>query len=395
MRMAGSAALAIVFTALMAQRGISVGAQSFPAPVRFQEHVVAQEVAAGYQVIAVDLNRDQKLDLIGLGTAQKVDLKWYENPTWTPHLISSELLRMINAAAYDIDGDGIPELAVEHGFATAIKTSLGSVSLLTHGATPDAPWTRRDIDSLPTSHRIRWMNADGQKKVILVNAPLIGPSAETPDARASNQIVYYEAPDWTRQVIGEVEGLVHGILPTRQAPFATGKGDALLSAGFTGIVQHQWHHGAWVSQRLTAGSPADWPKSGSSDVVVGHHRRDPIFATLEPWHGNEVAVYRQVAGAWVRQLLDDQLTDAHALVMGDFDGSGMDAIVAGERQGQRSLYLYWPPAKLGDPWHKQVLDDSMNASACTVADLNGDKRPDIVCISGRAPSIKWYENLGK
>jgi hypothetical protein len=36
----------------------------------------------------------------------------------------------------------------------------------------------------------------------------------------------------------------------------------------------------------------------------------------------------------------------------------------------------------------------MAASGCVVADLNGDKRIDIVCIGSSTANLKWYENLG-
>jgi hypothetical protein len=81
--------------------------------------------------------------------------------------------------------------------------------------------------------------------------------------------------------------------------------------------------------------------------------------------------------------------------VGDFAGNGNDAIVAGERNGKKSVYIYWPPAKLGDPWTRQVLDPAMAAASCTVAELTGDRRPDIACIQGPGNSVKWYENLGK
>lgn len=363
-------------------------------PARFREHVVARQVASGYQVIAVDMNGDGRLDLVGLGTARQVDLNWYENPSWAPHLISRELTSMINAAPHDVDGDGIPELAVQHGFSTAIKTSRGGVSLLAHAASPDAPWTSREIDVLPTSHRVRWMKVD-DRRVVLVSAPLLGQGAGATDAHAANQLVFYEAPEWKRQVLGEVDGLVHGIQATSQPPFGSGAADSLLSAGFSGVVQHHLRKGRWVSAPLLAGSPAAWPMSGSSDVAVGRHGRSAIVTTLEPWHGNQVVVYRRERRAWTRQVLDDQLTDAHALATGDFDGSGRTAIVAGERQGQRSVYLYWPPVRLGDAWQKQILDATLNASSCIVADINADRRPDIACIGSQQPSLKWYENLGR
>lgn len=392
-RRAGYAAAAAAGI-MAAHHATPLGAQS-AAPVKFQEHVVAQQVAGGYQVIASDINKDGKTDLIGLGLSAKGDLSWYENPSWTPHVIASDLSQMINAAARDLDGDGIPEIGIATGFTTSVTTSKGGVHLLTHGANVNDPWTRKDIDALPTAHRVRWMNADGGRKIILVNSPLIGPDATQPETHAKNQIVFYEGPDWKRQVLSQEDGLMHGILPTAQAPFAGGKSEVLLAAGFNGIAQHEFKNGKWVRTQVTTGSPAEWPKGGSSDVAVGHHGKASIFSAIEPWHGNQVVVYYQAGKAWTRQVLDEQITDGHALAMADLAGDGRDAIIAGERGGQRSVYIFWPPAKLGDPWQKQVLDSAMNASSCVAADFNGDKRPDVACIAGRAPSLKWYENLGK
>ncbi len=372
--------------------------QAQPSQVRFATHVIGGDVPGGYQVTAVDLNKDGKLDLLGLGLSRAGDLVWFENPTWIRRVMATGIVNMINLAPYDdVDGDGIPEIGIAHGFATSIANSAGGVSLLTHGPNVSEPWTRKDIDALPTAHRLRWVNADGQKKVMLVNAPLIGPTAKTTDDHAKNAIVYYEAPDWKRQTITEdEEGVIHGILSTSQAPFGGARGaESLLSASFLGIFQHRWQDGKWVRTRVTAGSAAAWPKSGSSDIAVGRHGTANVMSAIEPWHGNEVVLYWQDGAAWVRQVLDDQITDGHALAMADFAGDGRSAIVAGERGGKRSVYVYWPPAKLGDAWAKHVVDDAMNASGCVTADLNGDKRPDIACIAGGTTGVKWYENLGR
>ena len=390
-----AAVLGCAFVAGLWSNAVVMQAQ--PSQVKFATHVIGGDVPGGYQVTAVDLNKDGKLDLLGLGLSRAGDLVWFENPTWTRRVMATGIVNMINLAPYDVDGDGIPEIGIAHGFATSIANSSGGVSLLTHGPNVSEPWTRKDIDALPTAHRLRWVNADGQKKVVLVNAPLIGPTAKTTDDHAKNAIVYYEAPDWKRQTITEdEEGVIHGILPTSQAPFGGARGaESLLSASFLGIFQHRWQDGKWVRTRVTAGSAAAWPKSGSSDIAVGRHGTANVMSAIEPWHGNEVVLYRQDGATWVRQLLDDQITDGHALAMADFAGDGRSAIVAGERGGKRSVYVYWPPAKLGDAWTKQVVDDAMNASGCVTADLNGDKRPDIACIAGGTTGVKWYENLGR
>src|SRR6185436_4425778 len=134
-------------------------------------------------------------------------------------------------------------------------------------------------------------------------------------------------------------------------------------------------------------------KSGSSDVAVGHLGRERFLATIEPWHGNQVVVYRMDAGTWKRHVIDDAIADGHTIVTGDFDGDGQDEIVAGERQGKRSAYVYRLTNAATDAWSRQTLDDGgMAAAGCAVADLNADKKPDVVCIGTATANLKWYEN---
>ena len=132
---------------------------------------------------------------------------------WTPHVLIAGIRAPINASAYDVDGDGIPEIALAHGFANDYASSPGIVSILTHGGDPTAPWTAREIDRLPTSHRLRFVDIDGTGKRVLVNAPLIGSRATAPDYRDHVPLVMYRPGEWKREVIDDGEqGVVHGIV---------------------------------------------------------------------------------------------------------------------------------------------------------------------------------------
>jgi hypothetical protein len=63
--------------------------------------------------------------------------------------------------------------------------------------------------------------------------------------------------------------------------------------------------------------------------------------------------------------------------------------------GARSLMLYTASAD-GASWSKRVLDEgAMGGAGCAAADLNADKRPDIVCIGTATANLKWYESVGK
>ena len=388
--------LSLAFVALIAAQVVSrplVHAQA-PAggPVDFVAHEIGTGLRGGYQVVIADLNKDGRPDIIALASGVP-DLVWYENPGWQRHVLAGEQSQLINTAAYDIDGDGIPELAVAQGFTTTTKTSKGILSILTHGADVTQPWTAKEIDRVPTAHRLRWIDADGSGKKMLAMAPLIGMDSVPPDYKTPVSIFFYRAPDWKREVLTDTfTGLIHGIEPMA---WEGGKGQALMSAGFMGIYLHRFANGKWTPTEMTKGDPDPWPKSGTSDIALGKLGAQKFIATIEPWHGNQIVIYKPGSGGWARQMIDDAITDGHSVVTVDVDGDGRDEVVAGQRGGAHSLMLYTASAD-GTAWTKRAIDEGgMAGAGCAAADLNADKRLDIVCIGTATANLKWYENVGK
>ncbi len=360
--------------------------------VEFVAHEIGTGLRGGYQVVIADVNKDGKPDIIALASGIP-ELVWYENPSWTRHVIAAGQSQMINTAAYDIDGDGIPELALAQGFTTTTKTSTGILSILTHGADPAAPWTSKEIDRIPTAHRLRWIDADGSGKKMLVMAPLIGMDSAAPDYKTPVSIYFYRAPDFKREVVTDTfTGLIHGIEPMAWEGV---KGQALMSAGFMGIYLHRFANGKWTPTEMTKGGPDAWPKSGTSDISLGKLCAQKFIATIEPWHGNQVVIYKPNGSTWSRQMIDDGITDGHSIVTLDIDGDGRDEVIAGQRGGARSLMLYRASAD-GATWSKRVIDEGgMAGAGCAAADLNADKRVDIVCIGTATANLNWYENVEK
>src|SRR3954469_5012277 len=396
-----AAAVAIVIVVRAAAQTPASGPAA--ASVEFAAHTIGTDLRGGYQAVLADLNKDGRLDVIA-GAQALSELVGYENPgglsgaaaaarTWPRHVIAADMKQMINVAANDLDGDGIPELALAQGFTTSPKTSTGVISILTHGADPAAPWTVKEIDRVPTAHRLRWVDAEGNGRKVLVMAPLVGPEATPPDYKSPVAINFSRAPDFKREVLTDTfTGLIHGIEPVAWEGV---RGQALLSAGFMGIYLHKYAAGKWSPSQVVAGDPDPWPKSGSSDAVLARLGQQRFIAAIEPWHGNQVVVYRQAGGGWRRQPIDDTITDGHTIVALDADGDGRDEIVAGQRGGEASLIMY-AASPNGDSWTRRVLDEGgMAGAGCAAADLNGDKRPDIVCIGTATANVKWYENLGK
>ncbi len=356
-------------------------------PARFTEHTIATGLRNGYQVVVADLNKDGKPDLIALASGMP-ELVWFENPSWERHVIAVGQNRMINCAPVDSDGDGIPEIVLASEFSDQAKDSVGIVSLLRHNGDPRQPWSVTEIDRLPTSHRLRVARIDNGKPVV-VNAPLTGAKAGAPNYRDQAPLVYYRAGEWKRRMIGEENsGVVHGLWIV---DWDRDGRDDILTASFVGLHLYRLaKDGRWSRTEIAKGDPAPWPKSGSSDITVGMLGRERFLASIEPWHGNQVAIYRGKDTAWQRSVIDDSLAAGHTIITADLNGDGRDEVIAGYRGQGRSVYIY---SLDGEHWTRETLDNGgMGANACAAADLNADKRVDLVCIG--SANLKWYENVG-
>lgn len=363
------------------------------AQINFQAHTLATDLRGGYQVVVADLNRDRKPDLIALASGMK-ELVWFENPSWQRHVIINNAVRMINCAAYDVDGDGVPEIALAQEFANHPAQSIGIVSILKHKGDPTSLWEATEIDRLSTSHRLRWADIDGSGKKVLVNAPLAGATVQPPEYKGNLPLVFYRPGSWKREVITTVlEGVLHGVAIVDLEK--DGRED-ILTASFVGVDVFRFgKDGKWLRNKLVKGDPAPWPKAGASEIAVGMLGKERFLSTIEPWHGNQVVVYRFGKNDWERLVIDDRLNDGHTLLTADLNADGRDEIIAGYRGEGRSVNLYSFDTK-AKKWVRQVLDQGgIAAAACAVADLNADGKLDVACIGSATTNLKWYENLGR
>jgi hypothetical protein len=367
--------------------GAALAASAVP---QFREHVIAGDLKGGYQVVAADLNRDGRADLIALASNVS-ELVWFENPGWQRHVIAKGLSGWINLDLLDPGRGAPPVMVLATAFSMDPARSVGIVHVLQPGKDVREPWDIKEIDRLPTSHRIRFADIDGSGRKVAVNAPLAGALSVAPDYKDRVPLVYYRPGSWQRELISnETDGVLHGIAIVN---WDSDKRQEILTASFQGIqVLKFGADGRWSRSPVAAGDPAPWPKGGSSDVAMGRLGKARFLCALEPWHGNQVVVYREVAGKWERMVIDDTFDGAHALLAADVNSDGVDEIIAGFRGKGGRTYIYSSENPEASKWSRRVLDEQMPAAACAVADLNGDGRPDLTCIG--AASLKWYENLG-
>lgn len=404
--------------------------QPFP---KFQAHLI-DRLPGGYKVGTVDIDRDGKLDVIGLATTPS-SLVWYKNPSWEKHVLTSRAKEYIDLAPYDIDRDGRVDMAVAHDFGMSRTSSGGLVHWLRCPEDPSQEWPMHAAGAEPTSHRIRWADIDGDGHKELVNAPIMGRDAKAPFWDVGVNLLWYKIPEpstqepWKPNIIDDQLTVIHGISiinwdndgcddiltasfegihlfqPRRQAtPHLSGSvapatGNDQASARSQPFAQ-QSIGTAWSKTRLGAGEQVNRDRRGSSEIAAGkigsENRR--FLAAIEPWHGNNIVVYTPDSGSntlWRRSVIDGTFNEGHALTCADLDADGDDEIIAGYRGKGYSLYIYDCQDSTGDTWKRITLDEGdMAASGLDIADVNRDGRLDVICVGTATSNIKWYENSG-
>ena len=380
------------------------GAAGPAGPVEFVAHDIDSNFRSGYSVSVADFNHDGKVDVIANSLAVP-ELAWYENPSWARHVIVSDTPQIVNEAMADIDGDGIPEIAFQSGFAMQAANSPGLNWFAHASGDPRQPWAVKSIDRFPTSHHVAWLDLDGDGQKELLNAPLIGEKSLAPTYDQDSASVFWYSPkDWKRHIVTtQIPGIIHRVRPVK---WDAGPRDQFLVASFEGIALYRPAGSGdamtFEKQLLSHGHEERAPRLGASDVGVGKHDGRRFLASVEPWHGNEVVVYTQQANGWARRVIFDKVSSGHEIAVVDLNGDGRDDIVANDNgrvtpqnpNATPGVHVFFAPA---DPatgaWEYRRIEDKFAMNSCVSADINGDGRPDLVC-TGAGGAIRWYENKG-
>ena len=149
--------------------------------VKFRPEEIQQNFGIGYAVAIHDMNGDGKPDIVAINQTRAV---WFENPSWTKHVILDGGTKKDNVcfAISDIDGDGKPDLAIGADWQATNTKSAGSLQWI---GSRDG-WKVHPLGEEPTLHRMRWGDIDGDGRRELVVVPLHGRGNARTDAADNN-----------------------------------------------------------------------------------------------------------------------------------------------------------------------------------------------------------------
>jgi len=381
-----------------AQAGASGAVWSGTFPT-FKSHTIAS-FNSGYMTVIADIDADGKPDVVALSSGSD-GLVWFKNPTWTKYTITTKAKQLIYCAPYDVNGDGHLDLAVASDFDMTNTTSGGTVSWAEAPADPtqSQDWTLHKIGAVPTSHRLRWGDIDGDGKKELIDLPIFGVNSDPTTHVGPVALTAFTIPadpatgTWASKVLDNTRlETAHGI---EIVDWDGDKAEDILTAANDGV--DLFHPSLGTVEQLGSGASGQPPTKGSSEVGLGSLGGARFIATIDPWHGTDGVIYTPGMGPtslWNRQDLGADFEHGHGLMVADFNGDGFDEVVAGGGQGMMTelIYRYTPSTQ---KWDKIPLDmGNVAVSGIDVKDLNGDGAPDIVAI-GTSPTnnVVWYENV--
>jgi hypothetical protein len=365
---------------------------------------IDSHIEIGYAVTVADVDGDHKPDIL---VVDKKQIVWYKNPTWEKFVIADNLTPLDNVciAAADIDGDGKAEVAVGAQWNPGDTLNSGAVFYLIPPADRTKKWEPVKLPHEPTVHRMRWM-ATGEKTFELVVAPLHG-RGNTNGQGQGVRILGYQKPsdphqDWNTELIDGSMHMTHNF-DLLKSPDHSRIG--MLVASKEGVFELLKTSTGWVSHQFVGKESNDTAFAGAGEVRMGKFAsRTPFMATVEPMHGNQLAVYTppdasRSNGFWKRQLLDASLKEGHALACADLLGNGSDQIVIGWRgkndAGKVGIKMFLSSEDKTGQWTQTLVDD--NGMACEdlcLADLDGDGKLDIVASGRATKNVRIYFNTG-
>ncbi len=273
----------------------------------------------------IDVNHDGKLDIVAGGF-------WYAASDWKRHFVRDvEVIRGRNddysSLPIDLNGDGWTDLV-------SVNYRSGSLYWVEHPGEPlERPWIRHVIDTPGPSETgmLADVDGDGQLDVLPNGTKFAAWYSWSREKTASGQM--------------KVRWLRHG-LPKELAGHGVGfgdvngdgRGDVVGAKGWAEAPKNR-RTGRWVwhddfALDRDASIPIlvhDVDADGDNDLIWGRGHNYGLYWIENPTASGERKLPDTAPPTWKRHTIDDSWSQAHAILLADINGDRRPDVVAGKR----------------------------------------------------------------
>ncbi|MCC6233237.1 MAG: VCBS repeat-containing protein [Verrucomicrobiales bacterium] len=370
--------------------GVSLGlvcscpAGDAAAQLRFAHHFVdrtlpvADPTTGDYGLTALaDLDRDGDLDFVTGGRCVPPStLYWYEFQApdrWQRHVVGTNYLSDVGLAAHDVDRDGWVDLV------------CSGVWYRNTGQPRADRFTRLEFDpAAGGAHDVLVADLDGDRREDIV---LMG------DARtALRSLRWYSIPKDPRQPWAghEIGPAVHGAITPGGAADLDADGDLDLLRANTWFENADGRALRWIAHaNLPMGRPGPYGICVRTAVVDldGDGQAEIVMADADIT-GSKVAILTNVdrqGGSWRRQDLPQtfEYGSLHSLAVADLNGDRRPEIIVNEQEellpaGRRNpRWVVWENLGQGAFAERVILDQALGGHELQAGDVDGDGDIDL------------------